>query len=236
MAHPPSRSSDLPFSTFVDLCYSSPTPKHIKLDFKEYEVVQPCLATLLKLTGSLPPPVASSPKVYLNADVLPGPGKRDCPPTVNASDFLTLCLAEGPEHALSLGWSCNVARCMNEGGVYTEEDVEGMAGLVEKYDLEAKSGGVVFAANCRIACKDPSTLISLLLRCRSSQILLWTGTGEPSIMQHKVDEVRRAFEEGGVGDRVGFDCKVAEGRVEGWKNEIMVQAINVINWIRGCGI
>ena len=55
-------------------------------------------------------------------------------------------------------------------------------------------------------------------------------------MQHKVDEVRRAFEEGGVGDRVGFDCKVAEGRVEGWKNEIMVQAINVINWIRGRGI
>ena len=43
MAHPPSKSSDLSLEEFLDTILDYPTPKGIKLDFKNIEVVESAL-------------------------------------------------------------------------------------------------------------------------------------------------------------------------------------------------
>jgi len=125
---------------------------------------------------------------------------------------------------------------MNGQGKYCVKDVEEMAGIVEEHELESKTGGVVFAANLRICMKDPSVFVVLLRRCKESQLLLWTGTGEPAVLQSYVDWTRGYFEVQGVGGRVGFDAAVAGGVVEGYKNEFLIKAINVWNWAIGRGV
>lgn len=45
MAHPPARSSDLTFETFLDACIAD-GHRHLKLDFKVWAAVEPCLELL----------------------------------------------------------------------------------------------------------------------------------------------------------------------------------------------
>jgi hypothetical protein len=73
MAHPPDRTSDLSFAHFMALALKNTAlQKHIKLDFKEIEAVQPCLDTLNTL------PIYPNGKfIFLNADIIPGPGRSN---------------------------------------------------------------------------------------------------------------------------------------------------------------
>eukprot|EP00967_Tisochrysis_lutea_P144667 scaffold270507_cov31-Tisochrysis_lutea.AAC.3 len=52
MAHPPARSSDLSFDRFLELVLAEGT-KHIKLDFKMLEAVEPCLLALAQVENRL---------------------------------------------------------------------------------------------------------------------------------------------------------------------------------------
>jgi hypothetical protein len=78
LSHPPIRQSDLTLSHFlslVKLIGSDGRPilqKHIKLDFKEISALAPSLNQIsdLHLTNPL------SKTIFLNADILPGPGRR----------------------------------------------------------------------------------------------------------------------------------------------------------------
>jgi hypothetical protein len=78
LSHPPSRRSDLTLSHFLSLVTSIGSDgsfilqKHIKLDFKEISALAPSLNLIsdLHLTNPL------SKTIFLNADILPGPGRR----------------------------------------------------------------------------------------------------------------------------------------------------------------
>ncbi|GMH59784.1 hypothetical protein TrST_g1593 [Triparma strigata] len=227
MAHPPSRSSELPFSTFLKTCQSNVPRKHLKLDFKEIEAVEPCLKMLKDH------PAIEGQGIYLNADVLPGPGNRGSPPTCDASTFLSTVLKHTPVPCLSLGFSCHVARTSNPLGTYLPSDVTSMISLCEQYDLSEKSAGIVFALNLRIAMKDLNT-VKGLLAVPNSQILFWTGTGEPSVHKSYLEWVETEMEE--FKGRVAFDCKIAETSLEGYKNEFLIKLINTINRFRGLGL
>jgi hypothetical protein len=81
MAHPPSIPPDaMPFEAWFDLILehnqqaatNGKTQKGVKLDFKSQQAVAPCLAILLARRAFDFP-------VWLNADVLPGPGRRTRP-------------------------------------------------------------------------------------------------------------------------------------------------------------
>lgn len=94
LAHPPHRESDISVATLLlrmtkvqDQRGGRILKKHLKLDFKEISAVEPSLELLktAKLSNDL------GKTIFLNADVLVGPGRRNDPP-VPPSAFLNSCL------------------------------------------------------------------------------------------------------------------------------------------------
>ena len=95
LAHPPNTQSDISVASFFlqlakkDGDGRNVLRKHIKLDFKELRAVEPSLDLfrLSKISNPL------GKMVFLNADVLPGPGKREEESLpVPAGPFLSTCL------------------------------------------------------------------------------------------------------------------------------------------------
>lgn len=103
-AHPPAIESDLSMATFVDMATSNNENKehrvlrkHVKLDFKELQVIEPSLKEVTKF-----PVDANSNMIYLNADILPGPGNRE-DANIEANAFLSTCLRliDSDDHSVS---------------------------------------------------------------------------------------------------------------------------------------
>lgn len=110
LSHPPNRASDLTVDEFLQVVTEKSNrpattslllQKHIKLDFKEVEVLQPTLDILKGKHISSCDNDNDEDKdnntthdkiVFLNADILPGPGMRTSD-HVTASTFLDSCLA-----------------------------------------------------------------------------------------------------------------------------------------------
>lgn len=67
--------------------------------------------------------------MWLNADVLPGPGSDDV--IVEAEPFLATCAALYPEGVLSLGWRSHLAL----GARYSQKDCDAMHALITKHNL-----------------------------------------------------------------------------------------------------
>uniref|UniRef100_A0A8C5P678 Family with sequence similarity 151 member B n=1 Tax=Leptobrachium leishanense TaxID=445787 RepID=A0A8C5P678_9ANUR len=95
MAHPPQTDSDLTLQEW--LLEVSLTDKGIKLDFKSLEAVQPSLLILQAMKPKI------KQVVWLNADILPGPGGKAKP--VDANEFLQAVTTIFPDVTLSLGWT-----------------------------------------------------------------------------------------------------------------------------------
>jgi hypothetical protein len=92
MSHPPILESDLSAATFLDQVTkgkdeSRVLSKHIKLDFKHFDAVEPTLQTFKSLGAN-----GNGKIVFLNADVLEGPGKSAADVTIPADDFVQTCL------------------------------------------------------------------------------------------------------------------------------------------------
>ena len=152
MCHPPSRASDLTFREFLDRVTAhlvhGGRPVGVKLDFKELDCVAPCLA-LMRARG-VGACVGSNPgggggggahaahaeesgvddearvrcmPVWLNADVVRGPGGRD---PIAADAFVEACVEACPEATLSLGWTHTGTPVLG----YTQEMVDEMLTLV----------------------------------------------------------------------------------------------------------
>lgn len=92
-AHPPAIESDLSVAKFIDTATASSTTsgnrallKHIKLDLKELRVVEPSLQEVTKVHVD-----GNGKMIYLNADILPGPGNRQ-DANIDANAFLSTCL------------------------------------------------------------------------------------------------------------------------------------------------
>jgi Uncharacterized conserved protein (DUF2181) len=207
MAHPPSTTSDLPMVDFWKLVGSNSTvQKVIKLDFKDPETVQPTLQAIadlkLQTTGHA--------VIFLNADVLPGPGQRqEGVVTIQAKPFLETCLQYQKQStarmALSLGYKTQWTDVVG----YTPDDVQAMAELIQDYQLVEQEIGVVLALNARLLAKSLNHWQVLLKKYPSIQILAWTGKGEPSISQALVGLIQYHFRENGMAERIGYDCQVS---------------------------
>jgi hypothetical protein len=136
MAHPPATTSDLTFAAFIESCAgpATSTGKDVKLDFKDFEAVLPCL----KATRTYwPRMLAAGQTLWLNADVFPGPGYRNADEAIPADAFVALCTEWLPGGVLSLGWKADV--CCNEG--YTRNDCDAMYALLDRHELLTPAGG-----------------------------------------------------------------------------------------------
>ena len=100
MAHPPEDSSDLSLDTFLRQVTKEKRPaspqlgnkrryleKHIKLDFKDIATVEPALKLFKELDVCV-----QERTIFLNADVLPGPGRSPMDVSVSADHFIETCL------------------------------------------------------------------------------------------------------------------------------------------------
>ena len=230
MAHPPDRESDMSFAHFMNLAMQNKQlQKHVKLDFKEIETTQPCLDILRNLTFE-----SNGKFIFLNADIIPGPGRTHEDITVSASHFLDQChcvissmrkvsafqcscignarnLTRNPppimqvKFAFSLGWKVDV--CSISG--HTEEQVAEMINLIRAYKL-SESAGIVLAVNARLLSKNMPPFESFLDKHPDSQLLCWVGSGEPPIAMMKVNRIQKHFRRHGSIERIGFDVQVRD--------------------------
>lgn len=153
MAHPPERKSDLSFDDWIKEIIR--TEKGAKLDFKNPEVIVPCLQKLQKLrTNGIP--------IFLNADIIQGPGGYL--PKFNPNRFISQCQFYYPKAVLSIGWNTQHS---NGNNGYSQE-------MINKALREAKAwqGSITF---CIRACylKSSWPKIKLLLNKPHHTITLW---------------------------------------------------------------
>jgi hypothetical protein len=114
LSHPPIRESDLTLSHFLSLVSSigsdgrSILQKHIKLDFKEISALAPSLNQILELHLTNP----LSKTIFLNADILPGPGRRE-EEHIDASPFIETSLSHIRSDKVKVGSLVTVSMFQN---------------------------------------------------------------------------------------------------------------------------
>ena len=225
MSHPPYSESDLSAEQFLGSIFQDmrrqrrgSSKRHIKLDFKEMEAVEPVLSLLASHHAK--DILEFQTVIFLNSDILEGPGVRGPDAvTVRPEEFLSVCLkyiddmasvVEGSSQnsrqcfAFSLGYKCNY----QSKEPYTKQDAMSMALISEQYGLDSQCGGVVLALNARTLALDPAVFDEYFAKSPGSQILAWTGAGEEPIPRSTIDEIKGHFKTTGCLDRVGFDCDI----------------------------
>ncbi|KAM3857077.1 protein FAM151B-like [Diretmus argenteus] len=95
MAHPPEIDSDITLREWLQDVTAC--GKGMKLDFKSLEAVAPSMLLLEKMWGELSQPV------WINADILPGPGGQTTP--LEPQAFLAAVGTLSSGAVLSLGWT-----------------------------------------------------------------------------------------------------------------------------------
>jgi hypothetical protein len=212
MSHPPEYAGDLSAKTFLDVTTSCPSlpnhrklRKHLKLDFKDLDSVQHTLNILQALA-----PESAGNCIFLNADIIAGPGRTSDDVVVPAKDFLETCLTfiakqKDKSIAFSLGFKVDVVSIVG----HSHGELAAMADLVDAYNLSQKSAGLVLAISARLLSKHYAPFDIFLRQYPACQLLVWTGSGEPPISSRKAANIRRHFEHQGTLARVGFDCQVS---------------------------
>jgi len=209
MAHPTWRKQlpsdvDMTFEDFLERCLADGT-RHLKLDFKELEAVEPCLEMLALRESQLH---SNGQAVWLNADILPGPNARRAV-QIPARVFVPLCRQLCPHAVLSLGWQVGP---MGPEQVYHEHDVLEMLRVCTDNALPGAS--VVFAASVRFSERDPELMARLLEKLPDAQMLFWTGTGEMPVPPATQAYVHMVMANKGVAERVGYDIAIASSSVQ----------------------
>lgn len=202
MAHPPNRTSDLSFKRFLStVVQDGKLQKHIKLDFKELAVVNECLEVVCRSQFD-----QNDRAIYLNADIVAGPGKRPEDVTVAADLFLQRCCAAMAStdklFYFSLGFAVDVCSVFGHNKSHLAE----LCNVIKKYQLESSS--IVLAVNTRLVAKNMAPFVDFLDRFPGSQLLLWVGSGEPPISVEKQKSIECFFQSNDHGNRVGFDVQV----------------------------
>lgn len=122
MGHPPSTDGDLTLSSFleqlrqVNFQQQHGSSRHqtecpvLKLDFKSMAALQSSLEVVKRYLADLPPSLHQ--RVWINADILPGPGEnlndgmaqKRVQPKFDTAEFLQVVTSTLPETVLSIGW------------------------------------------------------------------------------------------------------------------------------------
>ena len=144
--------------------------------------------------------------MWLNADVLPGPGAdgaRAPPLKFAASEFIALCRQHAPWAVLSLGFRGDLGYGPLDCRAFRPSHVEAMLAV----SRQAEDALFVFAVQARLAARGDgiAQLRRLLRAAPKHEILLWTGTGEPPISAGLLATIKRRL---GREDalRVTYDC------------------------------
>ncbi|CAJ1403744.1 unnamed protein product [Effrenium voratum] len=198
MTHPPLLTSDLTFEDFLDKLIEDKR-RHVKFDFKDLESVERCLPVLAERSSEL---ARNGQAVWLNADVLPGPGLRRWSCAVPAEEFLSKAEEYCPGAHLSLGWKANPVGLE----AYNEADCKAMAQICRHHAKQ----NVVFAVAARAAARDFQPLADLLAQIPGSQLLFWTGAWEPPLLNTTLVKLQESLANHGLLQRCGFDCRVLD--------------------------
>lgn len=159
MAHPPLTDSDLTFAQWLDISKSS--KKGLKLDFKTWNSVEPCLKTLRAVEAEVTVPV------ILNADILQG---LNSPMNIiEGPSFIKKCLDNYPKGALSLGWTTN----NNNLGNYQWSDVYKMFQLLRNEKILESTTEVTFPVRLLWSINSVSRLI-WLEKFTNRSLTLWS--------------------------------------------------------------
>jgi hypothetical protein len=81
--------------------------------------------------------------------------------------------------------------------------------LISTVVLGPSFPGIVLALNARVLCLSPRVFDPFLSEFEGSQLLCWTGTGEPPIFRSEVEGLSEGFQQNQLGERIGFDCSYA---------------------------
>eukprot|EP00092_Neocalanus_flemingeri_P002353 GFUD01002518.1.p1 GENE.GFUD01002518.1~~GFUD01002518.1.p1 ORF type:complete len:316 (-),score=64.31 GFUD01002518.1:46-945(-) len=169
MAHPPQNESDLTLEEFMNTVIASANKgvrKGIKLDFKFIAIVKPSLDILKELEEKFRFPV------WLNADILQGPGGSSTP--VDADQFLNLCTEYFPEATLSIGYTTSAE------GKYTAANMNEMFNLLKQKGIVSP---VTLPLRACLAARSIAEIEQFLKMVDANEsfpttITIWSGTSD----------------------------------------------------------
>uniref|UniRef100_G3NHS9 Menorin-like domain-containing protein n=2 Tax=Gasterosteus aculeatus aculeatus TaxID=481459 RepID=G3NHS9_GASAC len=158
MAHPPDTDSDITLKEWLEALGGS--DKGVKLDFKSLEAVSPSVVLLEDVYRSNRP-------VWVNADVLPGPGGLASP--LDPLAFLSSVSTLPPHTVLSLGWTTGWTAGTDNAG-YSWDMVRTMEEI-----CRALEHPVTFPVRAALLAASFSQLSWLLQQSDRYTLTVWTG-------------------------------------------------------------
>ncbi|KAK2837051.1 hypothetical protein Q5P01_014263 [Channa striata] len=162
MAHPPDTNSDITLREWLEGVKTHHTG--IKLDFKSLDAVSPSVALLEEVLRDWSPPV------WVNADILSGPGGKARPLEPRA--FLSAVTVLPTHTVLSLGWTTGwTAGTVNPG--YSWQMVRAMDEI-----CRALNHPVTFPVRAALLAKSTSQLTWLLQQSDRYTLTVWTGQSD----------------------------------------------------------
>ena len=190
---------DVPVDKWLDALHADEAALErivvLKFDFKNVSAVKPTVEALRRVET---PAKAAKMQVWLNADILAGPG-ADIPSSRNAkpvdpAEFFAAC-AGLPEAVLSVGWTTDfhVTRWLT----YTDAHVDEMLRVVRQY---RGSRHVTFPIRASLFADSWAALSRLLTEENDTSLTLWTAT--EGVPDAHLDMARRVVRD----DQLYIDC------------------------------
>lgn len=163
MAHPPDSDSDISLKEWLQEL-NTHNNKGIKLDFKSLDAVAPSMQILDQTWAR------SSRPVWLNADVLPGPGGVASP--LDSGKFLSALEPLSEDTVLSLGWTTGWTKGAENPG-YSWEMVRAMEEL-----CRSLKNPVTFPVRAALMGQSAPQLLWLLQQSHRYSLTVWTGKND----------------------------------------------------------
>lgn len=165
MAHPPANTSDLSLERFIvkvaEHVLRHKVKKGVKLDFKESQVLLESFHTVDNLRRRL-----FNIPLWLNADILPGPGNTSHssnPKPVDAQMFLKLCVKYFPTKTASVGWTTDP-----KGGNYSDAHIDAMIEAITASGMADSKTRVTFPVRANLLTNDKEASAVLFRRLLSA--------------------------------------------------------------------
>lgn len=168
MAHPPDNDSDITLRDWLKMVVNS--DKGIKLDFKSLEAVEESMALLDKVRYQLKGPV------WINADILPGPGGMATP--LDAQGFLQAVAMKAEGDVLSLGWTTGWSPNIDNPG-YSWEMVQQMEAMCKNLTQP-----VTFPVRAALLSQSFVQFQWLLQQSDRYTLTIWTGQSDVLNVEH----------------------------------------------------
>uniref|UniRef100_UPI0037E76E43 protein FAM151B isoform X1 n=2 Tax=Semicossyphus pulcher TaxID=241346 RepID=UPI0037E76E43 len=167
MAHPPDTDSDITLREWLEGVKEH--DRGIKLDFKSLEALSPSLRLLQEALAEPGRPV------WINADILPGPGGRATP--LDPQGFLSAVRTLPADMVLSLSWTTGwSARTENPG--YSWDMVHMMEDI-----CRTLKHPVTFPVRAALMAQSVSQLTWLLQQSDRYSLTVWTGQTDTFTLQ-----------------------------------------------------